>query len=282
MIQLRRLGHMAIYVKDMDRALGFYVAGLGFTPTALHRTADGREQAYLRCGTLHHDLCLIESDQAPGLDHIAYEVGSWWEILRTEEMCKERGIEVLQPPQEIVHEGNCKSIMVQCPSGLRLELFAGMAEYDQPNTVGLCGAKLRRIGHAAPVLAATTPVMEFLTEHFGMRLTGQIPPVDCHFLTVGDEDHDLTLMKQGTLKDYQVQHVSYKVGTVAELEAATAWARSRGMEIIYGPAKRPAGSIRTLDVYDPDGNMFEWYQGMDLLHPGIPVRDFRHINTWGE
>lgn len=282
MIKLRRLGHAAFYVRDLDRALGFYVAGVGLTVTGWSKTADGREQAFLRAGALHHDLCLIQSDQAPGLDHVAYEVGSWWELQRFADYCQTHGIEVLSGPEERVDEGNCKSLLIQCPFGLRLELFAGMAEYDVPASYnGMAGAKPRLLGHVAPVLVETNPVRDFLIEHLGLRHTGSIPSVDCNFMSSTELDHDLTLMKLHTQKGYDVPHISYKVGTVAEMEAAAEWARSRGFRIIYGPGKRPGGSIRTLDVYDHDGNMFEWYHGMDLLHADIPVRNFQKITVWG-
>lgn len=281
-IHLRRLGHVAMYVKDMDRALDFYVKGVGFHLTDRRQDEEGRDTAYLRCGTMHHDLCLIEHpDRAPGMDHVAYEVGSWWEMKRFEELCRAEGIEILWGPDEREHEGYCKSMMIQCPE-MRLELFASMDEFDPPATVGEAGVKLRQLGHLGEVVNDTGALERFLLKYTNMTVRARISPVEATFVGVCEEDHDLALIKRGTLPGYSVVHVSYKLGSVPELHTVAEWLKQKGIKVLYGPGRRPAGNCYLLICNDPEGNLMEWYVGMCKLPADVPVRELGNITRFEE
>jgi catechol 2,3-dioxygenase-like lactoylglutathione lyase family enzyme len=68
-----KLGHVAIFVPDPQRAVAFYCEVLGF------RVSDwiGDFFAFLRCNPDHHSLNFFRRDGAPGLHHIAFELRDW-------------------------------------------------------------------------------------------------------------------------------------------------------------------------------------------------------------
>ena len=78
-IPVRRLNHAVLFVRDLDRAVGFYTAVFGFEEIAREGT-----MAFLRAvgGENHHDLGLAEVGAgaprpprgATGLYHLAWEV----------------------------------------------------------------------------------------------------------------------------------------------------------------------------------------------------------------
>lgn len=81
------LGHVVFYVKDLQRALGFYRDLLGFQEVG--RTFNGAAAA-LTSGRTHHELLLIQVGDAPrpptghrlGLYHIGIKVGDSLDELR--------------------------------------------------------------------------------------------------------------------------------------------------------------------------------------------------------
>lgn len=81
------LGHVVFYVKDLQRALGFYRDLLGFQEVG--RIFNGAAAA-LTSGRTHHELLLIQVGDAPrpptghrlGLYHIGIKVGDSLDELR--------------------------------------------------------------------------------------------------------------------------------------------------------------------------------------------------------
>lgn len=87
-MQAKELGHVVLYVRDIERSLAFYRDLLGFVEVG--RVFEGRAAA-LTAGRTHHELLLIEvgPDAAPippgrrvGLYHIGVKVGDSLDELR--------------------------------------------------------------------------------------------------------------------------------------------------------------------------------------------------------
>lgn len=80
-IRATELGHVSLYVRDVEASVRFYRDVLGLSETG--RGKDGRI-AFLTAGKHHHDLSLeaarlegsLPPKGAPGLYHIAFRIGS--------------------------------------------------------------------------------------------------------------------------------------------------------------------------------------------------------------
>src|ERR1700686_2061485 len=97
MMAIRRLAHIGLLVRDLDRMLQFYTEMLGFQVTERYVYPDSgpghsavREAAFLRCNNDHHTLNLFVPRERPqhesegqsyGLHHIAFEVFSFEKLL---------------------------------------------------------------------------------------------------------------------------------------------------------------------------------------------------------
>ena len=87
-MKAKELGHVVLYVRSLERSLGFYRDLLGFPVVG---DAFGGKAAALSTGRTHHELLLIEvgEDAAPipqgrrvGLYHIGVKVGDTDDELR--------------------------------------------------------------------------------------------------------------------------------------------------------------------------------------------------------
>lgn len=82
-----RLGHVALYVPEIAKALDFYtgVLGMKVADTYYAGVEDNRIAAFLRCGlgrrfTDHHTLALAQLPKT-GFDHASFEVLDWDDLM---------------------------------------------------------------------------------------------------------------------------------------------------------------------------------------------------------
>jgi catechol 2,3-dioxygenase-like lactoylglutathione lyase family enzyme len=105
-IAVRRLGHIGLAARDLERSVAFYTELLGMEVSdrliypAGARVAEG---VWLRCDTLHHCISIFrmpdidEPDNGSGrfgLHHLAFEVGSFDDLVRASRAATRAGLPV--------------------------------------------------------------------------------------------------------------------------------------------------------------------------------------------
>ena len=143
---ISRVGHVGIYVSDIDRSIAWYTDVLGLTLTGRWPMSGGGEIVFLRFGDNHHDIVLmpnpapVRSGETGGsnrLQHIAMEIESRDEWLKALAELKRSGVTITQGP--LVHglEGGTgpgtlpggsgsRSFYFEDPDGNSLELYTDM------------------------------------------------------------------------------------------------------------------------------------------------------------
>ncbi len=127
-MQIKELGHVVLYVTNLNRSADFYRDVLGF-----HEITRGTDVAAFSSGRTHHELLLIEiggtprSSHAPqpGLYHIGFKIGD------SPEDAKRAFYELKQKGVRIVGTGDhtiTHSIYILDPDGNELELYADVSE----------------------------------------------------------------------------------------------------------------------------------------------------------
>ncbi len=119
------LGHVALYVKDIERSLKFYRDLLGFKEVA--RMFDGKAAA-LSGGRTHHELLLLETGgdkppmqgREPGLFHLGFKIGDSLEDLRAAKRELERGGVAIEGQSD---HGVSQSLYMQDPDGNGVEVY---------------------------------------------------------------------------------------------------------------------------------------------------------------
>ncbi len=124
-LQIKELGHVVLWVRDIEKSVHFYRDVLGFQPVT---DFGGRAMAF-SSGRTHHELLLIDVGQQAepvrqthraGLYHIGFKVGTTddelKEAIRT---CADNGVEIAGASDH----GVTHSLYIKDPDGNEVELY---------------------------------------------------------------------------------------------------------------------------------------------------------------
>jgi len=121
MVNLKRVGHLVLNVKNVQKSTQFYIEVLGFQ-VALQK----KDATFLTCGKIHHDLALFQaSPMAPpvskgglGLNHMALQVEDFDMLTKYYHVLKDREL-----IDRTTDHGMTSSIYLKDPDGNGIELF---------------------------------------------------------------------------------------------------------------------------------------------------------------
>jgi len=136
----KRVGHLVLNVKNVQKSTQFYTEVLGFQ-VALQKT----DATFLTCGKIHHDLALFQASPmaAPvskgglGLNHMALQVEDFDALTEYYHILKER--ELISRTTD--HGMTC-SIYLTDPDGNGIELFCNCQE-DPADGLAVMGSSER-------------------------------------------------------------------------------------------------------------------------------------------
>jgi len=157
--QLRKIGHVALFVEDIARSLHFYVDILGFQISDLYQNdMMPGGAAFIRLNTDHHGIALFKATQdhqpGAGLHHMAFEVGSLDEVFRVRDHLKAHDV--------VVHfEGRRRAgvqiaVEFRDPDGHNLEIYWGI---DQIGSDGVARPAEQWKGATSLEAALADPVI---------------------------------------------------------------------------------------------------------------------------
>jgi len=127
-MKIKELGHVVLYVRDVEQSANFYRDTLGFKE--LFRKGP---TAAFSSGRTHHELLLIEvggnlkTDKqiVPGLYHIGFKIGDGHEAIeKVWKELKEKGVTIVGTGDHTITH----SIYILDPDGNELELYADMSD----------------------------------------------------------------------------------------------------------------------------------------------------------
>lgn len=129
---MAELGHVVLYVRDLEESSAFYSEVVGLRQ--IGRIFDDRG-ALFSGGRTHHELLLIEVDDAPGplqgrrlgLYHIGWKVGDTLDDLREAlQRAEAFGADV----DGLANHTVSQSLYVRDPDGNEIELYVDDPNYD--------------------------------------------------------------------------------------------------------------------------------------------------------
>ncbi|MEK2606517.1 VOC family protein [Burkholderia arboris] len=143
----------------------------------------------------------------------------------------------------------------------------------------------RRLGHMVLMVRDIHRSAKFYTEVMGLKVSDWIGD-QMVFLRAGTDHHDLALAQLpkdspdfDDLPRYSrpgLEHFSYLVDSVEEMERSVKVLQSHGVEIVRGIGRHGPGNNLFLVFKDPDGNNVEVYCEMEQ----IGERDPREPQVW--
>lgn len=132
-MEIKELGHVVLYVTDVEKIADFYRDTLGFNE--LDR---GHGYAIFSSGRTHHEMLLLEVDgkpkhrnfPEPGLYHIGFKIGDGPEAIKeVYKELKEKGVTILGATDHHVTH----SLYIMDPDGNELELYSDVSDEWKTN-----------------------------------------------------------------------------------------------------------------------------------------------------
>ena len=132
-MEIKELGHVVLYVSNLERSADFYKDTLGFKEIARKPGV-----AAFSSGRTHHELLLIEIGQEPtkkgfietGLYHIGFKIGDTTEELKQAyKELKAHGVHIVGMSDHAVTH----SLYILDPDGNELELYADVSDEWKEN-----------------------------------------------------------------------------------------------------------------------------------------------------
>ena len=127
-MNIKELGHVVLYVSQLERSANFYQHTLGFPQVARDRGI-----AAFSTGRTHHELLLIEVGgepvtsryPKPGLYHIGFNIGDTPQSIKDAyRELTDRGVEIVGSSDH----GVTHSLYILDPDGNELELYADVSD----------------------------------------------------------------------------------------------------------------------------------------------------------
>jgi len=136
--QVRKIGHVVLNCRDVERSVKFYTEVLGFQISDIYpeEMVPGG-MVFLRCNTDHHGIGLVgtlgKESSSTELNHVAFEVGTLDEVLLAAKRLRENGA-------TIDFEGRRRAgvqiaVEFRDPDNHRLEIYWGIDQVGSEGTV---------------------------------------------------------------------------------------------------------------------------------------------------
>ncbi len=131
MLKPKRLGHVGIFVKDLERSKKFYTEVVGLK---VSDELPGRA-VFLRCSNDHHDTVLFQlsseklersQNDRVEVQQISYEVDRLDDLRQKAAEVRALGIEVIGPEQKTA--GMDKTIEFDDPDGNKVQFYCDMEQ----------------------------------------------------------------------------------------------------------------------------------------------------------
>lgn len=135
---IRKIGHVVLWVSDLDRSVAFYTRVLGFRISDVYsEDIVPGGMVFLRFNPDHHGVALVgrkaEDHRGGGLHHMAFAVDTLDEVLRARCHLRDHGV-------AIDFEGRRRAgvqiaIEFRDPDGHRLEIYWGLDQVGHDGAV---------------------------------------------------------------------------------------------------------------------------------------------------
>jgi 2,3-dihydroxy-p-cumate/2,3-dihydroxybenzoate 3,4-dioxygenase len=268
----RKLGYAALNVTDVTRTAAFYRDIVGLDQSEIG--AEG--EAYLRCSRDHHNIVLYRA-AAPGLKRVGFELENGTELERARahlENIRLKPQPIPAPERLALRQGDgFRFREPRC--GLVFEFYTKMQQMALPYAMAV--TKIVRLGHVVLNVADFDPLVLFLTQELGFRVSDYVEGRFAFLRCFPNPLHHSFALGKSQGGDH-LHHVNFMVSDIDDIGIALNRLKRHGVEVVFGPGRHlPSGSV-FLYFLDPDGMTVELSYGMEEF-PETAPREPRMIEA---
>jgi catechol 2,3-dioxygenase-like lactoylglutathione lyase family enzyme len=272
LIELHRIDHVALRVADLDEAAARWAAQFGLT------VRDRREdRVRLSCDDEPYSLELIVGD-APGLDHVAYELALGCSLEQARAHLEAYGATVEDVPGALMTADPDGNGVALVPFREPVSRFVPQARPAAGTTVG----HPRKLGHVNFLTGALDDQLRFYSDALGMRITDWLGDGGV-WLHVNSDHHVMALIDRGYT---HFHHLAFELVDIGQMRTALDHLGRHGRWLGWGPVRHGVGGNIASYVRIVEEECFvELYCDMEQLQRDHEPRrwpDNRFSsNTWG-
>ena len=228
-INIKKLSHVALKVRDMEAQASFYSEFVGLGETA----RDKAGCIYLHCNCDHHQVVLIPAEET-GLDHFALEVKSAADLDIAVENLTEAGIRY--KVDESTELGQGRSLRFQDPLGFTVELVTGLDQVS-PH-YGVRSVQPRKFQHITLRSPDIKTGEEFYSQVLGLRISDWVGE-DFVWLRCNPDHHGVAISRYPKTT---MHHIAFEVKDMSELVHQAEYLARRDHTLLYGPGRQKVSS----------------------------------------
>jgi len=166
-IRLKRLSHVAIGVRDLERQTEFYVKMWGLE--VVERTP---QHLYFRAVGCHHHVFELATHHR-GLHHVSFEVADDDELDRSVEILRRQSIPIILGPEGGVEPGVGRLLRFRDPERNIIELVSQVSDIEHGYEAK--AVKPLSLNHVVLFAGDLREQQTFYEKILGMRLTDAVP-----------------------------------------------------------------------------------------------------------
>ncbi|GEO27670.1 oxidoreductase [Alicyclobacillus acidoterrestris] len=274
MIRYKKLGYVALNVRDVERSAQFYQDMVGFTLV----DEVSSERAYLTCSDEHHCIVLHQSDD-PGLKRIAMELEDVSQYEVAWNHLSEHGYHpVAVSAEECAQLCIGKAFRFADPNGVVFEFYCGMQHRPfrkKPHLV-----KISRLGHVILNVPNLEQHYSFFTDILNFK------PSDERYNQRGELSfvwmrcfpspyhHSFGFATGSALK---LQHLAFMVEDINDIGIGYNRLLREQIPVVCGPGRHYASGSIFVYFLDPDEMTIEYTLGMEEF-PEVGARAPRMLD----
>jgi catechol 2,3-dioxygenase-like lactoylglutathione lyase family enzyme len=249
-INVTKIGHLALETSDVERLVAYYTDVLDFDVV---ERGPGRE-AYLATDLEHHCV-VVQPAGSARLAHLAFQVAGPLDDAAAE--LERLGIEVERrsDPQP----GIPAALRIHDPEGNPLDLYSEVAARprQRPATV-----RPQKLGHVCYFVADIQEAVAFYTDVLGFRWSDWMGDFFV-FLRCSADHHTINLLKSDANR--RLHHIGYELRDWAHIQLACDTLGRSPHPLVWGPGRHGPGHNLFTYHRDPDGHVVELFAELDLM-----------------
>ncbi|HYO41266.1 MAG TPA: VOC family protein [Nocardioidaceae bacterium] len=255
MIQVAKLGHSALQVRDLDAAVAYYRDVLG-----LSVSEQDSDSAQLTTG-LDYATILLSKGPQDRILHNAFQLNPDSDLTAVSSQLKDNGVtaELRTDSDPAIPQ----LLEFEDISGNRIQLYTR----TQPAAPAAphVGVLPHKLGHVCLLTDDVSGLVNFYSDILGFRWSDWMGDFFA-FIRCGSDHHTMNFMRGKTREDQgRMHHIAFELNDLNHIGRACDALAAAGIPLLWGPGRHGPGHNIFTYHRAPDGSIIELFTELDRM-----------------